>query len=71
MINLESRWIRQACVSLSIIVLLLASWFGLRTYSSLLLLRSAYHVGLPQSSSIRAWMTLRYVTVTIACQKRS
>jgi membrane-associated protein len=36
-------------------------WFGLRTYGSFLLLRSAYDVGMPQSSSIRAWMTLRYL----------
>jgi membrane protein DedA with SNARE-associated domain len=36
-------------------------WFGLRTYGSFLLLRSAYEVGMPQSGSIRAWMTLRYV----------
>jgi membrane protein DedA with SNARE-associated domain len=39
-------------------------WFGLRTYGSFLLLRSAYEVGMPQSGSIRAWMTLRYVAAT-------
>jgi membrane protein DedA with SNARE-associated domain len=39
-------------------------WFGLRTYGSFLLLRSAYEVGMPQSGSIRAWMTLRYVGTT-------
>jgi membrane protein DedA with SNARE-associated domain len=36
-------------------------WFGPRTYGSFLLLRSAYEVGMPQSASVRAWMTLRYV----------
>lgn len=35
--------------------------FGLRTYNSLLLLRSAYEAGAPLTSSIRPWMTLRYV----------
>jgi membrane protein DedA with SNARE-associated domain len=33
----------------------------MRTYGSFVLLRSAYHVGMPQSSSVRAWMTIRYV----------
>jgi membrane protein DedA with SNARE-associated domain len=33
----------------------------LRTYGSFLLLRSAYDVGMPQSGSIRAWMSLRYL----------
>jgi membrane protein DedA with SNARE-associated domain len=33
----------------------------MRTYGSFVLLRSAYHVGMPQSSSIRGWMTIRYV----------
>jgi membrane protein DedA with SNARE-associated domain len=39
-------------------------WFALRTYRSFLLLRSAYEVGMPQSGSVRAWMTLRYVADT-------
>jgi membrane protein DedA with SNARE-associated domain len=39
-------------------------WFGLRTYGSFLLLRSAYEVGMPQSAGVRAWMTLRYVAAT-------
>jgi membrane protein DedA with SNARE-associated domain len=41
--------------------LVFSVWFGLRTYGSFLLLRSAYEVGMPQSGSLRAWMTLRYV----------
>lgn len=36
-------------------------FFGLRSYSSFLLLRSAYEVGRPQLSSLRAWMTLDHV----------
>jgi len=39
-------------------------WFGLRTYGSLYLLRSAYEAGAPKTSSIRPWMTLGYVAAT-------
>jgi membrane-associated protein len=39
-------------------------FFGLRSYGSFLLLRSAYEVGRPQVSSLRAWMTLEHVAVT-------
>lgn len=35
--------------------------FGLRSYGSFLLLRSAYEAGRPQVSSLRAWMTLDHV----------
>ena len=38
--------------------------FGLRTYGSFLLLRSAYEAGAPMTSSIRPWMTIRYVAAT-------
>jgi membrane protein DedA with SNARE-associated domain len=36
----------------------------LRSYGSFLLLRSAYEVGRPQVSSLRAWMTLDHVAAT-------
>jgi membrane protein DedA with SNARE-associated domain len=39
-------------------------FFGMRSYISLLLLRSAYDVGSPQVSSLRAWMTLDHVAAT-------
>jgi membrane-associated protein len=39
-------------------------FFGLRSYGSFLLLRSAYEVGRPQVSSLRAWMTLDHVAAT-------
>ena len=39
-------------------------WFGLRTYGSFYLLRSAYAAGAPKTSSIRPWMTLGYVATT-------
>jgi membrane protein DedA with SNARE-associated domain len=38
--------------------------FGLRSYGSYLLLRSAYEVGRPQVSSLRAWMTLDHVAAS-------
>jgi membrane protein DedA with SNARE-associated domain len=41
-----------------------AAFFGLRTYGSFMLLRSAYAAGAPMTSSIRAWMTLQYVAST-------
>ena len=38
--------------------------FGLRSYGSFLLLRSAYEAGRPQVSSLRAWMTLDHVAAS-------
>lgn len=38
--------------------------FGVRTYGSFRLLRSAYEAGAPMTSSIRGWMTLGYVATT-------
>jgi membrane protein DedA with SNARE-associated domain len=38
--------------------------FGLRTYHSFQLLRSAYEVGAPKTSAVRGWMTLRFVATT-------
>ena len=38
--------------------------FGLRTYGSFRLLRSAYEAGAPMTSSIRGWMTIKYVAAT-------
>lgn len=39
-------------------------FFGLRSYGSFLLLQSAYEVGRPQVSSLRAWMTIDHVAAT-------
>jgi membrane protein DedA with SNARE-associated domain len=39
-------------------------FFGLRTYGSFRLLRSAYEAGAPMTSSIRGWMTLKYLAST-------
>ena len=38
--------------------------FGLRSYNSYLLLRSAYEAGRPQLSSLRPWMTLDHVAIS-------
>ncbi len=43
---------------------LTAIFFGLRSYGSYQLLRSAYEAGRPQLSSLRAWVTLDHVAVT-------
>ena len=45
--------------------------FGLRTYGSLQLLRSAYAVGAPEVSNIRPWMTLRYVSTTYRASEKA
>jgi membrane protein DedA with SNARE-associated domain len=51
-------------LALCLIATLTTAVFGLRSYHSLLLLRSAYAAGTPEVSSIRPWMTLRYVAGT-------
>jgi membrane protein DedA with SNARE-associated domain len=61
--SVPSNWRRWIGVAL-LVALSASIWFGLRTYRSYLLLRSAYEVGMPQSSSVRAWMTVRYVAAT-------
>jgi membrane protein DedA with SNARE-associated domain len=38
--------------------------FGLRSYHSFLLLRSAYELGAPKIAAIRPWMTIGYVAAT-------
>jgi membrane protein DedA with SNARE-associated domain len=57
-------WRRWGVLALLMGSVVASVWFGLRTYGSFLLLRSAYEVGMPQGGSIRAWMTLRYVAAT-------
>jgi len=50
-----------AVIALSALATIL---FGLRSYGSFLLLRSAYEAGRPQLSTVRAWMTLDHVAAT-------
>jgi membrane protein DedA with SNARE-associated domain len=63
-VSARLAWRHWTTLALLIVSLLASVWFGLRTYGSFLLLRSAYEVGMPQSGTIRAWMTLRYVAAT-------
>jgi membrane protein DedA with SNARE-associated domain len=49
-------------LALLALAVLASLMFGLRTYRSFLLLRSAYRVGAPDVSSVRPWMTLGYLT---------
>ncbi len=58
---------KPAARILSVVIALaaLASvFFGMRSYGSFLLLRSAYESGRPQVSSLRGWMTLDHVAAT-------
>lgn len=58
---MSKRILLAAIIVLSALATIL---FGLRSYGSFLLLRSAYEVGRPQVSSLRAWMTLDHVATT-------
>lgn len=55
------RHILLAVIALSALASL---FFGLRSYGSYLLLRSAYEAGRPQVSTLRPWMTLDHVAAT-------
>ncbi|MBI3041797.1 MAG: DedA family protein [Betaproteobacteria bacterium] len=57
----RSPWGRRVLLTLFIIVTFPTVLFGLRAYHSLLVLRSAHELGAPVVSSVRAWMTIRYV----------
>lgn len=59
-----SRWGRWLLLALFVAATVTTAIFGLRAYHSLLLLRSAYAMGAPDVSSIRAWMSPRYVSDT-------
>ena len=61
MIGLQSRRARLITGVIFALALLPTLVFGLRTYHSYLLLRSAYAAGAPVTSSIRGWMTLDYL----------
>jgi hypothetical protein len=61
---LRSKWVRRIAAIAFVAAMMSAAFFGLRTYGSFLLLRSAYEAGAPMTSSIRAWMTLQYVAST-------
>jgi membrane-associated protein len=58
------HWQRALLLTLLAIAAATVAIFGLRTYRSFLLLRSAYEFGAPDVGSIRPWMTLDYVAPT-------
>src|SRR5476651_135898 len=57
---------RRGHILVAVIALsaLASIFFGLRSYGSYLLLRSAYEAGRPQLSSLRPWMTLDHVAAS-------
>jgi membrane protein DedA with SNARE-associated domain len=64
MIDFRSKRARRMAAVILALAILPSLWFGARTYGSLLLLRSAQELGAPAVSSVRGWMTLRYVATT-------
>ena len=68
---MRANWMRWAAYFVIVASVFASVWFGLRTYRSYILLRSAYEVGMPQSSSVRGWMTLRYVEATYRVREAS
>jgi hypothetical protein len=64
LIKTRFHWQRPVLFALFAFAALAVAIFGLRTYRSFLLLRSAYELGAPDVSSVRAWMTLQYVAAT-------
>jgi len=63
MAHYHSRWVHWAAIGVVVLASIANLAFALRTYRSFQLLQSAYELGAPQSSSIRPWMTLRYVAI--------
>lgn len=61
MLTFQARWIRWAAFVIFALTVLPTLLFGVRTVRSLELLRSAFEVGVPETSSVRPWMTLRYI----------
>jgi len=59
-----SRWTRPILLALFVAAGLGSVAYGLRSYHSFLLLRSAYELGAPKIGTIRPWMTLGYVATT-------
>ena len=64
MVRSRFHWQGAVLTTLFTLTAFAAVIFGLRTYRSFLLLRSAYELAAPAVSSVRAWMTLQYVART-------
>ena len=57
----RTPWGRRVLIALFIAVAIPTVLYGFRAYHSLLVLRSAHELGAPEISSVRAWMTIRYI----------
>jgi len=64
LIQTRFHWQRSVLLALVALAALAVTIFGLRTYRSFLLLRSAYELGAPDVSSVRPWMTFDYIART-------
>ena len=64
LIETQFNWQRPVLLALFAFAALAVAIFGLRTYRSFLLLRSAYELGAPDVGSVRPWMTLDYIART-------
>lgn len=60
----RSKWVCPLAAVVFVAAMVACAFFGLRTFGSFVLLRSAYQAGAPMTSSIRAWMTLQFVANT-------
>ncbi len=58
------RWLRAFLIGLLVVTTLATVMFGIRTYRSFLLFRSAQELGARDVATLRPWMTLRYVATT-------
>ena len=63
-ITRKSNRARRIAAIVFLIAAVPTVFFGVRTYGSFRLLRSAYEAGAPMTSSVRGWMTLKYVAAT-------
>ena len=61
---LRLGWLHSGLIIVLIMALSLTFLFGIRSYRTLVLLQSAQQLAVVETSSIRAWMTLRYVAAT-------
>ncbi|HLC41252.1 MAG TPA: hypothetical protein VJO34_06435 [Methylomirabilota bacterium] len=65
------RWRHPLLLGLLVVAMLAATMFGIRTYNSFLLLRSAQQLGSSDVATLRPWMTLRYVATTYDVPERA
>ena len=64
-------WRHPVLLGLLVVAMLAAIMFGIRTYNSFLLVRSAQQLGSSDLATLRPWMTLRYVATTYNVPERA